>query len=409
MGAMVQLGAGASPQVLQPPRDDHGMFLNILPAGQGQTTTTQDFLQYQGSGTPPPHDVDQEKMYQDLPVANLSKLTDADLSKYYKPETVLPPTGSDIARTETPEPGVSVLRDTFGVPHIYGDTRSTAIFGAGYVSAEDRLFEMDVLRHVGEGHLSEFLGPSAANLQMDEASYQVAGYAPDELQAQVDRLKQYGADGQQVIQDVTDFVAGINARIGDDGQSPDQMPAEYGALQIQPTDWTTGDIVAIALLIQAEFAGGGGSELQNAIFLKGAQTKLGAKKGRALWRDMREANDPTAPVTADGTFPYMHRGTIDPKAVAVPSPKSVKQYDVVTCSCGSSAQASNFHGQSPLQLLRDGLMRLGLMVPDGASNWLGVTKAYTKSGHPIAVMGPQVGYWSPEILMEMDIHGPGVD
>src|SRR5439155_1192388 len=101
--------------------------------------------------------------------------------------------------------------------------------------------------------------------------------------------------------------------------------------------------------------------------------------------------------------------TVDPKAVAVPSPKSVKQYDVVTCSCGSSAQAPNFHGQSPLQLLRDGLMRLGLMVPDGASNWLGVTKAYTQSGHPIGVMGPQVGYWSPEILMEMDIHAPGVD
>src|SRR5256714_7441807 len=78
-------------------------------------------------------------------------------------------------------------------------------------------------------------------------------------------------------------------------------------------------------------------------------------------------------------------------------------------TCDSSANAHSFHGQSPVQLLRAGLMRLGLMVPGGASNWLGVTKAYTKSGHPIAVMGPQVGYWSPEILMEMDIHAPGVD
>src|SRR5256714_14283601 len=78
-------------------------------------------------------------------------------------------------------------------------------------------------------------------------------------------------------------------------------------------------------------------------------------------------------------------------------------------TCDSSANAHSFHGQSPVQLLRNGFVRLGLMVPDGASNWLGVTKAYTKSGHPIAVMGPQVGYWSPEILMEMDIHAPGVD
>src|SRR5437763_10805510 len=120
MVAMAQLGAGASPQALQPPTDDHGMFLNILPAGQGQSTTTPDYLQYQFTGDPPPHDVDQEKMYANLPVANLGKLTDSSLTKYYKPETFLPPTGTDIERTETPENGVSVLRDSFGVPHIYG-------------------------------------------------------------------------------------------------------------------------------------------------------------------------------------------------------------------------------------------------------------------------------------------------
>ena len=58
MVTMAQLGAGASPQALQPPTEDHGMFLNILPAGQGQSTTTQDYLQYQFTGDPPPHDVE---------------------------------------------------------------------------------------------------------------------------------------------------------------------------------------------------------------------------------------------------------------------------------------------------------------------------------------------------------------
>ena len=110
-------------------------------------------------------------------------------------------------------------------------------------------------------------------------------------------MNQLGPDGQQVVQDVTDFVNGINQRISDDQSSPDQMPAEYGALQIQPTTWTPADVVAIALLIQAEFAGGGGSELQNAVFLKDAQAKLGAKKGNALWRDMAQSNDPTAPMS----------------------------------------------------------------------------------------------------------------
>src|SRR5437899_797710 len=110
---------------------------------------------------------------------------------------------------------------------------------------EDRLFEADVLRHVGRGHLSEFLGASPANLQMDEAAYAVAGYSESELQAQVDRLSQFGPAGEQVIQDGTDFVAGLNARITEDTNSPDQLPAEYPALQIQPQPWPVTALVAV--------------------------------------------------------------------------------------------------------------------------------------------------------------------
>ena len=43
-----------------------------------------------------------------------------------------------------------------------------------------------------------------------------------------------------------------------------------------------------------------------------------------------------------------------------------------------------------------------------ASNWELVSK-HSADGHPIAVMGPQVGYYMPQILMEEDLHGPGID
>jgi hypothetical protein len=241
------------------PTNDHGLFLNILPGGQGQTTTTQDALAFETTGAVPPHDMDQYDMYSSLRLAK--DLKNGDLAKYYKPETFLQPSGNDVERTETPEAGLSILRDTFGVPHIYGDTRSEAMFGAGYVTAEDRLFEADVLRHVGRGRLSEFLGPSDSNLATDESTYEVAGYSEAEYQAQVDRLHQFGADGDQVIQDINDYVSGINARIDEDMNSPDEMPAEYPALQVQPEHWTPTDVVAVAELIQAKFASGGGGDL----------------------------------------------------------------------------------------------------------------------------------------------------
>src|SRR5207302_8367405 len=61
---------------------------------------------------------------------------------------------------------------------------------------------------------------------------------------------------------------------------------------------------------------------------------------------------------------------------------------------------------NPLANLRQALAAVGLRFPDAMSNWLGVTAKESADGHPIAVMGPQVAYWSPEILMEMDIHAP---
>src|SRR4029077_1971157 len=44
-----------------------------------------------------------------------------------------------------------------------------------------------------------------------------------------------------------------------------------------------------------------------------------------------------------------------------------------------------------------------------ASNWELVNKKYSTNGHSIAVMGPQVGYFTPEILMEEALHGPGIE
>ena len=51
----------------------------------------------------------------------------------------------------------------------------------------------------------------------------------------------------------------------------------------------------------------------------------------------------------------------------------------------------------------------GLREGGHASNWELVSAKHSASGHPIAVMGPQVGYFIPQILMEEDLHGPGID
>ncbi|HXJ64238.1 MAG TPA: penicillin acylase family protein, partial [Actinomycetota bacterium] len=397
-----------------------GLFLNVLPAGQGTTTTSADALQYEATGAVPPHDVDQQHMYDSLRVADLADLTDADLSTYFKPES-FGVTGG-VESTESPKDGVTVKRDSFGVPHITADSRPDAEWAAGWVAAEDRLFMMDTLRHVGAGRLSEFLGPSPSNLAMDRDMYLLAGYSPRELTDQGNALARYGPIGKQVIADDQNYVDGINARIQYDLQHPDQLPAEYPALQIQPATWTPGDIVAIATLIQAQFAGGGGNELGNALFLEQAIAKDGPKKARQLWQDLRAGDDPSSQVTADVVFDYEHPGGVNPASIAIPDPGSVHGYPIMSTTpssgmasasggTGASGRSTPGGEQAVLRFGPDGavqhsLASVGLAMPDGMSNWLGVTAAKSASGHPVAVMGPQVSYFSPEILMEEDIHAP---
>ncbi len=66
-----------------------------------------------------------------------------------------PDYGGEIAGTQVEKP-VTVVRDLAGVPHIYGETPEDVFFGLGYVMAQDRFFQMDLMRHVGQGRLSEW-------------------------------------------------------------------------------------------------------------------------------------------------------------------------------------------------------------------------------------------------------------
>src|SRR5438477_5821523 len=126
------------------------LFLSILPAGEdGLVPATPP------SGPRPNHQTDQLAPYRDL-IPAAPGLTTADLLRFFKDATIDVPAVSE--RVEAPRPGVSISRDAFGVAHVVGATRGDVFFGAGYATAEDRLFLADALRHIGRGRFSEFAG-----------------------------------------------------------------------------------------------------------------------------------------------------------------------------------------------------------------------------------------------------------
>jgi acyl-homoserine lactone acylase PvdQ len=392
--------------------NDAGGFRNVLPAGEAGTDNALQFAQFTAGGARPPHWTDQEPLYDGLLYASPS-ITADDVDKYFKDATfgVKP---DDLASTETPRPGVTIIRDkAYGVPHIYGDTPEDVEFGAGYAGAEDRLFLMDVLRHTARAQLSSFAGGSEGNRAMDRTQWLIAPYTEADLQKQIDRAGQiYGPLGDQIKTYGQAFVDGINAYISAAQLDPTKMPAEYAAFGTSPAPWKLTDVIAEASLIGGIFGKGGGNEVRSALALEALEKRFGKKKGQKAWSDFRFKNDPEAPTTIlKKRFPYETASAFSKRGLALPDPGSVKFVDPgppLSGGAGAASASSTRFGKIP----NDGSIGSMLMraaTQPHASNWELIPARNSANGHPIGVLGPQVGYYDPEILMEEDLHGPGFD
>jgi acyl-homoserine lactone acylase PvdQ len=394
-------GGGPAPQPYG--TNDYGGFRDVLPPGTNGFDNAVQLGQFELTHARPPHNDDQLGMYSNLVYA-APNLAAADIGRYYKDSTFGVPAGAS-ASSESPRSDVTIVRDKgFGVPHIYGSTRSGLMFGIGYATAEDRLFFIDVLRHLGRSELSSFAGGAAGNRAFDESEWQIAPYTEADFQAQYDRLPQeYGALGSQVQQDASDYVAGINAYILHAKLNPALMPGEYAAIGRPqgPDAFNVTDLFATASLVGGIFGKGGGNELPWTQFYETLRQRLGNAAMRSFL-DFRDPDDPEAPTTihTGQRFPYRtipRRDTAG--SVALPDAGSVANANVVTAGQSSTSASPSAAARS----------RALIALPHTDSNALLVSARKSADGHPLAVFGPQVAYFAPEILMEEDIHGPGVD
>ncbi len=398
--ALVALAIAAPPVAAAPApygANDAGGFRNVLPPGENGTASFSEILAFRGPGLLPPHAADQQPLYENLLYA-APTLTEDQIPNYFKDATFGVPAG-EVASTIEPRPGATIVRDkAFGVPHVYGVTRADTMFGAGYAGAADRLFLMDVLRHTGRAELASFLGGS--NAGADASQWQFAPYTEADLEKQLVQAPQlYGALGQQAVDDVNAYVEGINAYIAAARLDPELKPGEYTLLNKPMEPWKPTDVIAIASLVGGIFGQGGGNELNSALTMQAFVKRMGKKAGRRAWADFRSKNDPEAPTTVSKRFPYETRGAFAKRGLALPDPGSVRFTQTASVSTAPGRSTATV-GQR---------LQAAIEAAGHASNWELVSARESASGHPIAVMGPQVGYFVPQILQEVDLHGPGID
>ncbi|MGW1163781.1 penicillin acylase family protein [Streptomyces sp. NPDC002513] len=389
-----------------------GQCSDILPPGENGNATLAQILLNQAFGTQPDHAEDQLGPYANL-ATGYSGLTDAKINTFFNDASFGVPS-DQVASTEKPagRGDVTIVRDKkSGVPHITGTTRYGTEFGAGYAAAEDRLWLMDVFRHVGRGQLTSFAGGAAANQGLEQQFWRNAPYTEADLQAQIDRAVAAAGDrGKQALDDVNAYLAGVNAYI-DASDSGRYFPGEYVLTGHKDAITNAGtiehfkvtDMVALASVIGALFGSGGGGEVNNAISLLAAQSQYGVAEGTKVWESFRERNDPEAVLTVHNgeRFPYASKPD-SPQGEALPDAGSVTQEPLVYDRTGSAATANATRASKTAAGTALTSARRGM------SNALVVSGKYTASGHPVAVFGPQTGYFAPQLLMLQEIQGPGI-
>ena len=403
-------------------------FHSVLAFGEGEGTSDPDLALFEANGTTPAVDLDQDQMYEGLEQA-WPGVTDAGLDTYYKDSDFAPEPSPSLLGTlegsagatltgsppnvETPRPGVLIIRQApYEVPRIYAQTRAEGMWAAGYVTAEDRLFLMDVLRHTAEGTMAELLGSSA--VPEDSAQLGVQDESPHQLTAEMDALPHtMGAEGAQALGDMNQYVDGINAFIDLTRTDPTRLPAEYPALGTLPRAWTLADSAAIGEYLVGQFTVFGGQQPQQAEALRMAEQRLGISKGQAVYDDLRLAADPEAATTLPNSFASDATGSVNPASVAMVDSGSLVDRNAQTgasepLGAGTGA-ASDTASAAHLPTWAESLATEGLRLPHLESNAVLVDGARSGTGQALAVMGPQVGYYTPEVMLEYELHAPGID
>jgi len=126
------------------------------------------------------------------------------------------------------EAPVEILKDAWGVSHIYAESEHDLFFAQGYNAARDRLFQLEMWRRQATGTMAEIMGERMLDHDIGARLMQFRGDMQQEM-------RHYHPRGDKII---PAFVAGINAYIDQVLADPSLLPLEFGLMDLQPQHWT---------------------------------------------------------------------------------------------------------------------------------------------------------------------------
>lgn len=294
-------------------------------------------------------------------------------------------TGQKAETLKVKEATIHLIRDRFGVPHIFAPSLYGVFYGSGYAQAQDRLAQMELYRRTAKGELAELMGEEA--LEQDKQR-RILGYSEAERWEQFAELS---PEEQLVLRAFADGVNAVIAQVNAGKRPMPQRLKELGLTKLRP--WKPTDTIAIAHMMAQRFGSSGGEEsrmMQLHLYL---QTRFGAQAMSVL-NDLAWQNDPTSPTTVqmNGTRDE-GRGT-----------QKRQSYDPIP------RPSSTFPLLSALRIAEewDSLewcQRLSLFTRFGSYAMV-VAPKKSATGHPLLVGGPQMATGTPSIAYEIALYCP---
>jgi len=129
---------------------------------------------------------------------------------------------------------VEILKDLWGISHIYAETEHDLFFAQGYNAVRDRLFQFEIWRRQATGTVAEILGDEEVERDRGSRLFRFRGDLEDEL-------NHYHPRGAEIIRA---FVDGINAYIAGIERDPSLLPLEFEILGIRPEPWTPEAVIS---------------------------------------------------------------------------------------------------------------------------------------------------------------------
>jgi penicillin amidase len=279
---------------------------------------------------------------------------------------------------------VEVLRDGYGVPHIYADTAEDLFLAQGYVHAQDRFYEMDFRRHLAAGRLSELYGPS--QLQTD-AYVRTLGWrrvAEQELSLLAPSTRRA----------LDAYAAGVNAYLG--GRSAAELSLEYRLLGLQglsytPDRWTAADSVSWLKVMAWDLGSNLSQEAERAL----VTAAFGVGRTANLFPDY--PHEDYAPIVGRGTV-------VDKKFVPTARRRSAHPLPDLEALAQPAGAGRALAEISRMNAALAPLLRpRGMEGETGSNSWV-VSGSRTATGRPLLSNDPHLAASIPSVFAQVGLH-----